>query len=345
MGGERFATQRSSTRLGRPLAAALVAAAALLAAAAGPARAAPGQPCHGNIVNLLTDICWKCVFPLSIGPLKVGFGMEDAGDEPPLVCVCPVPGPPWIRIGLGVGFWEPARVAEVVRTPFCSPTLGGITLSPFGVAGTNRRADERHDAFYQVHWYVYPLLAWMNVLTDVACLKPEGFDLAYATELDPLWNDDELAFLINPEAVLFTSPVAQAACAGDCAAATAGFALDELFWCAGCQGSMYPFSGTNPAHKGGVSSSVLEVQRMAAKLHRMFVARNTSTTKALCLELPEPIMRKRQYKTQMLYPIPITFTAHPFGRTTAIYEAGREFPFKGEDWAYLVWRKHLCCAF
>ena len=24
-------------------------------------------------------------------------------------------------IGLGVGLWEPARVAEVVRTPFCSP--------------------------------------------------------------------------------------------------------------------------------------------------------------------------------------------------------------------------------
>ncbi len=324
-----------------------VLAAALLAAAAFAPRpaAAAGEPCWGSIVNLLTDICWKCVFPISIGPLKVSFGMEDAGDQPPAVCVCPVPGPPWIRIGLGVGFWEPARVAEVVRAPFCSPTLGGIKLAPFGKAGSHRSPGDEKDSFYQVHWFVYPLLAWMNVLTDVTCIKPEGFDLLYATELDPLWNDDELAFLLNPGAVLFTSPIAQAACAGDCAAATAGFPLDALFWCAGCQGSMYPLGGSSHTHKGGVSTSVLEVQRMAAKLHRMLVARNTSTIPAMCFGLPDPIIRKSQYKTQMLYPIPINFTAHPFGRTTAIYEAGREFPFKGEDWAYVIWRKHLCCAF
>ena len=35
-------------------------------------------------------------------------------------------------------------------------------------------------------------------------------------------NDDELTLILNPEAVLFANPVAVAACAADCVAATAG---------------------------------------------------------------------------------------------------------------------------
>ena len=46
-----------------------------------------------------------------------------------------------------------------------------------------------------------------------------SFDLAYLTEVDPLWNDDELTLILNPDAVLFANPVAIAACAADCVAA------------------------------------------------------------------------------------------------------------------------------
>ena len=70
----------------------------------------------------------------------------------------------------------------------------------------SRLTSDARDAFYQVHWYVYPLLAWMNLLTDLACMTPETFDVLYITEGDPLWDDDELAFLLNPEAVLFANP-------------------------------------------------------------------------------------------------------------------------------------------
>src|SRR3546814_3836357 len=77
------------------------------------------------------------------------------------------------------------------------------------------------------------------------------------TEVDPLWQDDALAALINPEAVVFANPIAKAACAGDCVAATANLPLDQLFWCAGCQGSMYPLNGNIPASIGHVQSSAL----------------------------------------------------------------------------------------
>jgi conjugal transfer pilus assembly protein TraU len=306
------------------------------------------EPCYGKFPNPLTDVCWKCIFPISIGPIKVDMGMEDAGDTLPLICTCPIPTPPFIRVGIGVGFWEPARVAEVVRTPFCSPLLGGAVLgtlaAPSGTHGTSND-DEKSSAFYHVHWYYFPLLTWMNLLTDIACVTSETFDILYITEVDPLWQDDELAFLINPEAVLFTNPLAQAACAGDCAAATVGFPLDALFWCAGCQGSLYPYGGTVTPHRGGVESSLTLVQRMAAKLHRQFLAQDTSSIASMCMPQPQPIIKKTQYKTQPLYPIPITSTAHPFGRSSVLWGSGKEYPVQGEDWAYLIWRKKACCAF
>ncbi|MDA4835001.1 TraU family protein, partial [Enterobacter hormaechei] len=48
-----------------------------------------------------------------------------------------------------------------------------------------------------------------------------SFDVAYMTEIDPLWNDDVLTTLINPEVALFNNPIAVAACAADCVAASA----------------------------------------------------------------------------------------------------------------------------
>jgi conjugal transfer pilus assembly protein TrbC len=41
-------------------------------------------------------------------------------------------------IGLSIGFWEPARHVEVVRKPFCLPSLGGLNLDP-GIATRPRR--------------------------------------------------------------------------------------------------------------------------------------------------------------------------------------------------------------
>ena len=46
----------------------------------------------------------------------------------------------------------------------------------------------------------------MNLLTDLAYVTPESFDIRYIAEMDPLWVDDELAFLIDPEAAMFANP-------------------------------------------------------------------------------------------------------------------------------------------
>ena len=304
--------------------------------------------CVGRFVNPITDICWSCLFPITIGGLRVSSAGEDTENPRTLICECPMPFPPWKRIGVPVSFWEPVRLVDVTRTPYCLVSLGGISLMDRGIQGRgsvgNNSGNRMRHSFYHVHWYIYPLIYWLELLADFLCLETSAFDVAYMTELDPLWNDDETAFILNPEAVLFGNPIAQGACAADCLTASTGFPLDLLFWCGGCQGSLYPYTGTISAHVGGVQGSLLATQRMIAKLHREGLLWGYVGVEGLCDKYPMPIIRKTQYKTQMVYPIPSTIKGcHPLGRSEAIWASGKEYPYQGEDFGYLIWRKRNCC--
>jgi conjugal transfer pilus assembly protein TraU len=227
--------------------------------------------------------------------------------------------------------------------------MGGLQIADSITRGIHgaRGSSSAQSSFYHVHLYIYPVIYWLELLVDFMCLEQQSFDVAYMTELDPLWNDDELSFILNPEAILFANPIAQAACSVDCAGATTGFPMDPLYWCNGCQGSLYPFTGNNASHNGGIQSSLLMVGRILAKLHREGLLWLTSGSEALCQKIPLPLIKKSQYKTQMTYPRPTTrgpMACNPLGRTEVIWGEGREFPYKGEDFGYLIWRKRNCCV-
>ena len=309
------------------------------------------QPCTGKFPNPVTDICWTCLFPIKVGAFTLSTpNQRDNGDlPPPLLCACPAPPPIFIRVGVGVSFWEPARMAEVVRTPMCSPTLGGTRLGILPVpAGTHsQEVGKESSSFYHVHWFSYPVMSWLGMgFTAAACSETETFDMLYMSELDPLWDSDESSFLLNPEAVLFTNPIAQASCAADSIkAGIMGFGFDAMFWCAGSQGSVYPFTGSNAMHTGGVDASLNLVHRFIFKMHRELLGRDTSTVVAMCGSIPQPLLRKNQYKEQMVFPISHIPSGLGLGAPSTIWGAGREFPYKGEDYGYLIWRKRQCCAF
>jgi conjugal transfer pilus assembly protein TraU len=326
--------------------------AAALACVAGPSLAAGAATCTGKFPNPITDICWSCILPISIGAARIAnFGDQEDTDNPSSpVCSCGV-NP---VIGLSIGFWEPARHVEVVRKPFCLVSLGGIDLDP-GIPApeaarfTRPEGDGDGGSFYQAHFYVNPVMYWLDVVTDFPCLEKGSFDLAYLTEVDPLWADDELTLILNPDAVLFANPVAIAACAADCVAASVGFGLKELFWCAGCQGGIYPLDGHVPYHLGGVRTAALMTQRLTAKMHRELIAWGWHGTPGLCGPYFEPVMDKTAYKTQLTYPIPNTDKeagrcCQPFGRTTVLWGAGKEYPVRGEDFAFMLFRKRNCCV-
>ncbi len=313
--------------------------------------------CRGKWMNPITDICWSCLFPVSIGSYRLAvFDQTDMDNPSQFVCSCPGVPP---RFGVNTGFWEPSHIGEVVRRPFCFPGMGGMKFGGFGAQHGRRSKNpntpgQAEEAFYEAHYYVYPVIGLLGAMFDNPCITQGTFDLAYMTELDPTWNKPELSAIFNAEALLFANPITVAACAADCvASSTLGAAsplANKLFWCAGCQGSLYPQTGWNTHHNGGVDSSLLTLQRLMYKLHKSGVAPSYhSSTKPLCFPSFGPeIMNHAAYKTQMIYPTPNTkkvlgSCCQSFGATSITWRAFKEYPLGGEDFGYLLFKKRNCC--
>ena len=309
--------------------------------------------CSGKFINPITDVCWSCLFPISIGNVSItGNSKKDTKNPSNPLCVCrkgSIPKP-----GLSVGYWQPYRTVEVVREPFCMVGLGGLNIGPrsiaqHGTAGLTSTNTTNQHSFYHVHVYDFNILTLFNIITNLGCGDNDiKFDIAYMTELDPMWDSDALSALIQPENIIYANPLAQAACVADCTKATLDKPIDAMHWCAGCQGSIYPLSGFSANHIDGVETSSLLAQRLMAKLHRLRAADITSSSKkALCSPHKSVNLKKSQYKLQMVYPVANASgdnACNFFGKTTSIWSSGKKFPIKGEDFNYILWRKRNCCV-
>jgi len=333
---------------------------------AAPPSAFAERECDNNFPDLISDINWQTIFPFRLG----GNTIIDAGDQPDNVdtgnaddfnpdspfCTCPDNVLGYDRIGSYISFWEPARVIEVVRQPNCFPFLFGMdfgeAINAFGAFGTPGQSDNPNTpekAFYNVHYYTFPVMAVMDLIKGVEWCTDwyQDIDLMYFSEVDPLWNNDELAAFVNPEAIAFGNPVAQSLCAVDCMTATAGFPLNALFWCAGCWGSIYPFTGNTTVVGSPVRTTSLLMARTLARLARLpippAVEYDTSSATAKCGGHVRPILKKSQYKFSTLFPIPQTEWSHSLGSSTFLWGEHRNIPAKGEHQIYMMWRKRNCC--
>lgn len=314
----------------------------LLCSLAMPAEA---KKCTGDFVNPISDIHWSCLFPITIGSFEIiGSDLKDTKNPGSPICVCPRAGIP--VPGIVGGFWEPVRLVDVTPEPYCFPNLGGIEI-PLGFdrgQGGRPTASSAQISRWHVHYYQYPIIAMLELFTDFICLQESQFDVLMMSELDPTASDDDLASLLNPEVFIFNNVVAQAACSADCtSSSTTGRPIDSLFWCAGCQGSMYPLSTTVNAHVGAVQASVNAAEKMTFKMHRLGLAHEASSPSVtqICQKRLAFMMKKSHYRYQMTNPDPDT--CQPFGKTTITFESGKETPVVGEDFGYLIWRKKSCC--
>lgn len=323
------------------------------------ASATPSSPlCTGRFPDFINDICWSCAFPLKVMGDKVLYsgGQEDSNSMgSKLICNC------GIKVGIPVSFWEPSRMADVTTVPYCLVNLGGVRPAIGPNANQAGGVDSSRlntsvgagslttgkTSFWHIHWYINPLYTLLGLVVQSNCLDKKGFDLAYLSELDPTHSDVELQNLISPDAYLFGNPVAMAVCAADCVAASAGFGITSLYWCAGCNGGTFPLSGHVGYHGSNAQATSLVLQRLSAKLHRMMVQWSGAGERALCGGYPQPLMDKRIYKYSMLNPVAQTSKiagrcCQPYGRTSIVWGAGK-VPPGPLNYGYQMFLKRDCC--
>ena len=307
--------------------------------------------CNARFLNPITEVCWDCIFPISVGGLSMNLGTSRPDTRNPGFPLCVCPAFPIPRVGLAIGIWEPARLVDVSNETGCFSNLGfDVDFGLFSRGKTSAIASDGSDkgSKWHVHYYYYPLISMLGTTIDALCLETTAFDLAWMSELDPLWMDAELSLLLNPEALLFANPIAQGACAADCAVASSGnLPLDSLFWCDGCSGALYPVTGDANNHIGGVQATSVVSAKLLSRMHRMLLARNTSSPTALCSPQLAPIIPKSQYRRQITRPFPATsgrYACAPIGASTQFYDRYKEIPYIGESFGYLFWRKRNCCA-
>lgn len=310
--------------------------------------------------------CWECMFPISMASVTLFTGTETAvtpamgpGLAPyygPILCGCVCFFEVCIP-GLPIGYFEPVRLMEVVHDQLCFPTFGisfgsgGFSYIGAGSESTQIDALDQNHVYMHVHYMSFPLWYIIGLIVDVLCVNVsiEDIDLLFISEIDPTWNDDVLAMILSPEALVLANPITLMACAADSLAAAVYFPIDPLFWCAGSAGYLYPMDGNVSGAGNDIQRSALLTYRMLAKLARVGLETFTAGNGVLiCTDLPTGLIVKSQYKFQLLYPIPsyrsaIGSCCFPMGRTSMMWGGAKEVPAVGEDFIWLMWKLQNCC--
>lgn len=300
--------------------------------------------CKASFINPVTDIRWDAMFPVEIAGIEVKgpSNLPDPDKVGSVICMCKRGNN--IVLGVTVSYWNPTRIVETTKVPYCFPTMGGLQISNPD-QGTKYGTNEQ-DTLYakqNAHWYVFPVWHVLDLFIDNPCVPVEGFDLAYMTEIDPTWNNDLIGFILNPEALLFANPVAQLACIADSVGATANKPLDPLFWCQGSWNSTYPLTGSI-SEGNFIKANAGLASRMIYKMNRE--ALHWDTAMDYCGAQITPIWHKSHYKMHMMKPV----RSEPMfiGRPSPLWESGKNPTFGAgqnspDNFSWVIFQRVKCC--
>ncbi len=297
-------------------------------------------------VGVIEKMCYSCVLPIKIGgiPVSVGPMVDYTIPIPGPLCECPAPPPIFVRIGIPISFFEPNRLIEIVSDAYCYPLMGFSLGSSGTLGGQKNSGSSSKHTFAQAHYIIFPAYSIMQIFTDVLCVEMTEVDIGYVTEIDPLWNNDELGAFISPEALLFGNPVTNLACVADSVSAGVGFPLDPLFWCMGSWGNTYPLSGHKPTGDSYIQDTAGIAAKLIYKLQRELILWQSWGPLGLCSPVPAPIWTKTAYRLQIISPVPHFIAVTP-GQTGLEWDYGKNVPMQFDNFGYLLFKKKDCCAF
>ena len=298
--------------------------------------------------KLITSVPWKELFPIRIGLAKLGSGKEpdDRAKTSTGLCLCE-DSAGMFHPGVTTGFWRPQRLIELTRSPGCLMALGGHKLPIVDQRrwGTLGSANIPKGLTYlHAHVYSLPLIEMLNMFTGIGGCTSDlvDFDLMNLSEVDPSWNHPELAALLSPDLAPYANPAAMNACTADGVAALNSQPMDNLHWCAGSWGSLYPLSGFTSTYGHFADNTSLLATRALAKIHRIGLGRKTMGEEAQCHSKITPWLPKSQYKMSMFWPEPEKHKAHWIGASAATWGMHRH-PLGKDDAMYLLWQYRDCC--
>lgn len=340
--------------------------------------------CSGKFVNPISDICWSCMLPMTIGNTQVlgkkdNHSMQtskrrDTKNPVSPVCSCITNGV-HNAVGVTIGYWEPFRLVDITYEPYCFVGLGGIKiqLGSSTQYGTDEHArTDMNSSFAHTHLYVYPITYLMNLISDAICSDMTDFGIAYMSEIDPSYLDEFLSTFMFPESLLFANAIGEMSCIKDCVQSTIGMPDNNMFWCAGCQGGIYPIVGWSSSQYSYASQIALLTQRLIFKMHRSGVFPRTSTNDSspngkLCRPSVAPTVKRSQYKLQLTFPA--SGSSRAYSQDVMDEAAARAFSRSNENQCttlgmdshffapdaesikfngnagVMIWRKRNCCAF
>ena len=298
--------------------------------------------------KLITSVPWKELFPIRIGLAKLGSGKEPnhRAKTSTGLCLCE-DSAGMVHPGVTTGFWRPQRLIELTRGPGCLMALGGhkLPITDQRRWGTLGSANIPKGLTYMhAHVYSLPLIEMLNMYTGIGGCTSDlvDFDLINISEVDPTWNHPELAALLSPDLAAYANPAALNACTDDGLAALNSQPMDNLHWCAGSWGNLYPLSGFTSTYGHFSDNTSLLATRALAKIHRIGLARKTVGEDAQCHSRITPWLPKSQYKMSMFWPEPEKQQAHWIGASAATWGMHRHLLGK-DDAMYLIWQYRDCC--
>lgn len=345
-------------------------------------------PDAGLFNELIGGVCWSAMFPIRLAGTTMFAGNSGVPNDADTSTACSCGGSAQNlqlpTVGVSLGFWQPAMLLEATSEPFCSPAIGGVNVgagtSKFfsgslgGNVGSGPSVSSKNSTFYNVHLYTFPLLTMMQLLNVPSCNSGyNGMNMIGLSETEPQWNDDMLALLLSPEALMFANPMGVLSASGECASEIAGGqAIDSMYWSAGCWGLLYPFAGSSTYGADPIQASNLTVTRFLATQFRLGFLYQTTGSQVMCGPRHTAIIPKQQFRFQLMFPgnettsvpnagVPAgapqstggasVITAptqsgqctHALGDTPLKWGEWDARPGSGGNYVYLVWQWTNCC--
>ena len=276
-------------------------------------------------------------------------------------CSCEIPdNPTTLKAGFVMKLAEPIAMIEVTDTPWNFPCFDmNFDDSPLRKQGSSSTqvAGEYQvgkNGFSYSHFIIYPIFGLMNYVQDYVCFERFNvLNLAFLGEVLPTHNNDILSSFVMPLRLLFSNPVAQMACAVDCAASTFSQPLNAMPWCSGCWGSLATDTGYIDGNNRPREAALLAT-RLVDFMHYTFALTKTTNSKnvmnlgdgilrdTMCRESYFPQILKNQYFLQIAYPV--AWDAQPIGRSGVVWENFKNLPWAGNDFVFALWRERTFCA-